>query len=217
MRSFNPSNPPDLSVLEHYNVNRAKQVEVIWQPKYDYQTYAAAGTTKITFFQSTVGTGGTTLADTNMEASGQVPSPKAQLVTGIQVFFDAGNAVAQATAAATAQENWNDVTDVLLGSAYLNFFVGSKDYLTDAPLAKFAQQFCVGGTADSAYTGTNATPLGTIVDYAVGRGRYYAITPVKLPSNQNFNVSLNFPTAIAINTDARIGVILDGFEYRLSQ
>jgi hypothetical protein len=212
-----PFNPPNVDALRNYNVNRAGQVEVIWQPTYDYQTYAAAGATQFTFFQTPIGQGGNTLADTNMEAAGQFPRPKEFLVTGIQVFFDPGNVVA-ANDITAVQENWNDVTDVMLGEGFLDFFIGSKSYLKDAPLAKFTQQFCIDGTANqAAATTTAATDVGPIVDYAVHKGRYYSITPVKLPSNQNFNVTLNFPAVIAVAVDARIGVILDGFQYRLSQ
>ena len=211
-----PYHPPSEAALRNYNVNRPGQVEVIWQPTYDFQTYPLAGTTKLTFFQTTVGASGTTEADTNIEAAGQFPSPKAFLCTGIQVFFEPGNAVSQSQAAAgTALENWNDVSDVMNGSAYLKFFIGSKDYLVDAPLSKFTQQFSLGGVA--AITGAGSVATTDFVDYAVHRGRYYSITPVKIPSNQNFNVSLNFPTAIATETAGRVGVILDGFQYRLSQ
>ncbi len=213
-----PFHPPALDALKAYNVNRPGQVEVIWQPTYEIQAYPAAGAAQITFFQNPVGAGGLTLADTNMESAGQFPRPKEFLITGIQVFFEPGNAVAQASLDATvAQENWNDVSDVMNGEAFLNLFVGSKSYLIDAPLSKFTQQFRLGGVANAAYTGTNAAAIGTAVDYAVHSGRYYSITPVKLPSNQNFNVSLNFPAVIATSVAGRIGVILDGFQYRLSQ
>lgn len=212
-----PFHPPSLQDLREYNVNRAGQVEVIWQPTYEIQAYPAAGSTQITFFQNTVGAGGLTKADTNMEAAGQFPRPKEFLITGIQVFFEPGNVVAQNLGSAV-QENWNDVSDVMNGAGFLNLFIGSKDYLSDAPLSKFTQQFRLGGVANqAAATTTAATDFGPMVDYAVHSGRYYSITPVKLPSNQNFNVSLNFPTAIAVNAAGRIGVILDGFQYRLSQ
>lgn len=213
-----PYHPPSLQALKAYNVNRPGQVEVIWQPTYDFQVYPAAGSSQITFFQTTVGTAGATLATTNMEAAGQFPRPKEFLVTGIQIFFEPGNAVAVGNAAAaTTQENWNDVSDVMNGAAFLRFFIGSKDYLIDTPLSKFTQQFRLGGVADNAATGTNATPVVWFIDYAVHSGKYYSITPTKLPSNQNFNVSLNFPTVIAVSVAAQIGVILDGFQYRLSQ
>ena len=211
-----PFNPPSLDALTGYDVNREGQWEVIWQPLYDIQVYAAAGVTQQTFFQRTVGAAGVTQADTNMEAAGQLPNPKAFLCTGIQVVFIPGNAVSISEAAAgTAQENWNDVEAVMNGNAFLRFFIGSKDYLVDGPLSKFTQQFRLDGEAAIAGAGTVATT--DFVDYATHCGRYYSITPVKLPSNQNFSVSLNFPTAIATNVDATVGVILDGFQYRLSQ
>ncbi len=211
-----PFNPPSLEAIKAYNVNRAGQVEVIWQPTYEIQAYPAAGAAVITFFQNTVGTGGLTQVDTNMEAAGQFPRPKEFLITGIQVFYEPGNVVAQSEATAgTALENWNDVSDVMMGEAFLRLFIGSKDYLIDAPLAKFTQQFRLGGVAN--LTGAGSVATTDFVDYAVHSGRYYSITPVKLPSNQNFNVSLNFPTVIATLTAGRIGVILDGFQYRLSQ
>lgn len=211
-----PYHPPSLGALKAYNVNRPGQVEVIWQPTYDFQVYPAAGTTQITFFQTTVGTAGSTLATTNMEASGQFPRPKEFLVTGIQIFFNPGGAVAQAGIAdGVAQENWNDVSDVMNGAAFLRFFIGSKDYLVDTPLSKFTQQFRLGGVAN--ITGNGSVATTTFIDYAVHSGKYYSITPTKLPSNQNFNVSLNFPVVIATAVDGNIGVLLDGFQYRLSQ
>lgn len=182
----------------------------------DFQVYPALGVTQLTFFQTTVGTAGATLATTNMEAAGQFPRPKEFLVTGIQVFFEPGGAVAQAGIAdGVAQENWNDVSDVMNGAGFLRFFIGSKDYLVDAPLSKFTQQFRLGGVAN--ITGNGSVATTTFIDYAVHSGKYYSITPTKLPSNQNFNVSLNFPTLIPTAVAGNIGVLLDGFQYRLSQ
>ena len=57
------------------------------------------------------------------------------------------------------------------------------------------------------------------IDYAVFTGPVYQITPVRLIPTQNFNVSLNWATAVALpsGVNGRIGVILGGFLYRLSQ
>lgn len=213
-----PYHPPSLGAIRQYNVNREGQNEVIWQPAYDYQTYAAAGAAQFTFFQTTVGSAGTTLADTNIRQSGAFPAPQEFLITGIQVLFTPGNVIAQAGVANTVvQENWNDVNDVMFGNAWLQLFIGSKSYLDDGPLAKFTQQFRLGGVANNAATGTSAAAEAWLIDYAVHGGKYYSITPVKLPTTQNFNVNINFPAAVAINVNGTIGVILDGFLYRLSQ
>lgn len=212
-----PFHPPSLDVLTAYNVNRAGQNEVIWQPTYDYQVYPTTGATQFTFFQTTVGAAGTTLADTNMRANGQFPRPQEFLCTGIQVFFKPGGAINRVSLdTAVVPENWNDVNDVMFGDAWLDFFIGSKSYLDDGPLGKFTQQFGIVGEA--AYYGSTTVDVNkAYTDYARHAGRYYAITPVKLPANQNFNVTLNFPAAITVPAAGVIGVILDGFLYRLSQ
>jgi len=213
-----PYNPPSKAALLGYSVNRDGQNEVIWQPQYDYQAYGAGGATQFTFFQTPIGQGGTTLADTSMKAAGQFPNPTEFLVTGIQVFFRPGNAVARAgLATGIVPENINDVNDILFADSWLELFIGSKPYLDDAPIGKFAMQFGIVGTEALSDSSTAGAVNKTIVDYARHGGRYYAITPVKLTTNQNFAVTINFPTAIAASVAGVIGVILDGFLYRLSQ
>jgi len=202
-----PNRPPSIAALKNYNVNRAGQVEVIWQPTYERQAYLAAGATQLTFFQNTVGAVAGGLSNTNMRAAGQFPRPQEFLITGIQVTFDVGAAVAQAAAAAAT--NWQDAFDVM-NSGNLELFIGSKSYLNDAPLGVFPQQYGITGDAS-----TGAT---TAMDYARPAGKYYSITPVKVPANQNFNVTLNWPEgAVTVTTEGVIGVRLDGFLYRLSQ
>lgn len=202
-----PARPPQISALRQYNVNREGQYEVIWQPLYEYQTYPLAGTTGLTFFQNTVGSVAGGLSTTNMRAAGQMPRPQEFLITGIQVVFEAGTAVAAAAAIPT---NVLDVNTVAT-SGNLELFIGSKAYLNDGPVGAFPQQFGLSIASDQ---GTGA--FGT--NYARTAGKYYAITPVKIPANQNFNVTLNWPEGVqAITVAARIGVRLDGFLYRLSQ
>lgn len=211
----NPANPKALPQLRQYNVNRAGQFEVIWQPTYDYLTYPAAGASEFTFFQRAKGSGGTTFADTNMLQPGAFPRPQEFLVVGIQVYFNPGGPVGFFGAQA-AQENWNDVTDIA-NNGFVQLTVGSKPYLQDAPVGKFSTMFTTDGRADQANASTAAANQLSYVDYARQSGRYYAITPIKIPSNQNFDVQLTFPTVVPIAADGRIGVILDGFLYRLSQ
>lgn len=217
LSSFNPANPPSLQDLQKYSVNRPDQVEVIWQPFYDIQTYAQAGATQMTFFQTPVGQSGSTKANTNMQAAGQFPRPWEFLCTGLQVWFDASAVVSRksATVSGDVLTNVNDVDAIINGSAYLDLFIGSKSYLSDAPLSKFPPQFRL--DQHCAVAGTWTAAVEVVVDFATAAGRYYGITPVRIPANQNFNVTLNFPTAIAVTAAARIAVILDGFLYRLSQ
>ncbi len=204
---LSPARPPNIAALRKYNVNRVNQYEVIWQPLYEYQTYPTTGQTLLTFFQNTVGSIAGGKSTTNVVAAGQLPRPQEFLITGIQVTFEVGAVVAQAAAA--VQSNMQDVFDVS-NSGNLDLFVGSKSYLTDAPIGVFPQQWGI--------QSLNAAGATIASDYSRPIGRYYSITPVKLPANQNFNVTLNWPEGVVtVVTAGVIGVRLDGFLYRLSQ
>jgi hypothetical protein len=201
-----PARPPSIAALKKYNVNRVGNVEVIWQPTYEYQTYLAAGQTQLTFFQNPVGAVAGGLSTTNVRSAGQFPRPQEFLITGIQVTFEVGAAV---SIAAATQTNLQDVFDVT-NSGNLELFIGSKSYLNDAPIGVFPQQWGVGGLTSNGAVQS--------ADYARPVGKYYQITPVKIPANQNFNVTLNWPEGlVTVTTEAIIGVRLDGFLYRLSQ
>ena len=202
-----PARPPNIRALKKYNVNRVDNVEVIWQPTYEYQVYPTTGQTQLTFFQNPVGAIAGGLSTTNVRSAGQFPRPQEFLITGIQVTFEVGAVVGQAAAA--VQSNLQDVFDVS-NSGNLELFIGSKSYLNDAPIGVFPQQWGI--------QNDNSTGATTATDYSRPVGKYYQITPVKIPANQNFNVTLNWPEgAVTVVTAGVIGVRLDGFLYRLSQ
>ncbi|MEE9119412.1 MAG: hypothetical protein V3U02_12575 [Calditrichia bacterium] len=205
--------PPSIKESRKYDVNVKGQIEAIWQPLYHIQAYPAAGQTQFTFFQQPAGQAALTFRDTNMEAAGMLPAPKEMLVTSIELVLFTGQAL---SAAAAIDGNLNDIIAVLGSDAandtggWLEFFIGSKTYLRDAPLMKFPPSFRLGGYADHGTGAFSST-------YSTGAGKLYEITPVKLVANQNFNVTVNFPVATAIVVAGNIGVILNGFQYRLSQ
>lgn len=207
---------PTLDDLQKYNVNRAGQIEGIRQSLYDFQTYAQAGQTSLTFFQIPVGQSNKTLADTNMEAAGALPAPKRFLIESIEIHFFPGNAVS-AFGAQAAAENINDVYDVAK-SGWLDLFIGSKSYLTEAPLGRFPSSSGLGifgAFADASTAGAN---MQSRIDYARFGGKVYQMEPpILLVPTQNFKVTLNWPTAVAINANARIGVVMNGILYRNSQ
>lgn len=213
-RGWRGKNPLPIDQLSQYNPNRAGAVEAIWQPFYDFQTYPTTGQTQLQFFQVQNGSGGKTFADTNMTNQGVFPAPTMFLVTGLQVVFFPGATASQVgTAAARALNNIID-TIAVANSAWLEFSIGSKVYLRDAPIGKFAPNFTVqvfGNINGAGNTGS------ADVQFARAAGRYYDITPFVIPTQQNFLVTLNWPTAQTVVTQGRIGVIMDGFYYRQSQ
>ena len=78
-------------------VTNPNQSEIVRQRFYDYQLYATAGTTQLTFFSAPVGQGVTTalggtagtaktLWDTNLELPNTLPSGKAFMIESIEVL-----------------------------------------------------------------------------------------------------------------------------------
>ncbi len=207
-----------------YAVNRVGDYEVTRQTLYDFQAYGTAGATSFTFFQTPNGQGGKTLADTNMEIAGSLPSPKYFLVESIEIYFFPGvSPVTLGSASALVASNFANDMYALLKAGWLNFFIGSKSYLTEAPIGRFppkAGKLEAGFAAgSSAYASAAATP-SVQMDYAAWVGRPYFVNPqIMLAPTQNFNVTLNFPAAVQTPSgqNGRIGVVLDGLQYRLSQ
>jgi hypothetical protein len=146
-----------------------------------------------------------------MRSAGQIPKGQQFVITSVQVelFLD-GDDIQDA---GDPDQYLRDYHNVMTGSANLQLEIGSKDYLQQGPLNKFPPEQNVDasialGTGNAALEGSS---------YAVGGGNTFNIVPVTLTSNQNFSVTINFDTAIAINADARFGVTLNGYKFRNAQ
>lgn len=200
--------PEFLALAAKYNVNVDGLIEAYWQPAYDTLAYAAAGQTQLVFFQNPVGQGTKTKADTNMVAAGQFPAGQKMLVTDIAIEMLPG----------VARTSLAYVTDIagVEQSGWLEFNIGSKNYLTEAPIGKFPPKHRLDVFAAVSTTNTSST----IQLYnAQERGEIYQITPMAIPPNQNFNVTVNWPTAVALGsgTAGTMRVTLGGFLYRTAQ
>ena len=214
---------PTRAQLSKFSVNRPGW-EAVKQSLYDYQAYAAAGQTNLTFFALPVGQSSKTLSDTNMTLAGQLPKNQEFLIQSIEVFFSptTPTVAAQMPAAFGAQAIAQIINDsYIVGRAgNLTLTIGSKPYLQEAPLGRFPQKaaFTVDGAlADVTTAGAN---LQSRLAFGQWRGRPYLLdaAPLLLPENQNFTVSLAWPEGVqAISNPGRIGVILDGILYRRSQ
>ncbi len=214
------SNAPSIQDLEKYNVNRSGEFEAVRQSLYDFTTYAQAGQTSLTFFQTPIGQSSKTLADTNMELAGQLPNPKMQLVQSIEMLFFPSVLPSQGPIADTNSVFLNDTYKVSK-SGWLEFFIGSKSYLREAPIGRFPPKTKLDGFASVATNLTIGAATQSRDTYAVLSGRPYMVDPwILLKPTQNFNITLNWPTAVALDatdTAARVGIVLDGILYRNSQ
>lgn len=224
---------PNFNQLSQYVVNLPGWEGVKWK-LYDFLPYPAIGTPQLTFFQRAAGSAGVTLSDTNMVASGVLPANQAFLVTSIELLFmpttptPAGPvltnlpaATTQTTAALQAQNIINDVYN-FYSTGNLQFIVGSKPYLIEAPMGKFPPKsnFRMEGAIGVGADSNLAEALADFAGYARMMGRPYYLNPanILLQSQQNFSITLNWPEGNqAITSAARVGCIFDGFLYRRSQ
>ena len=219
-------------------VTNPGQSEIIRQRLYDYQLYANAGTTQLSFFQQPVGSGLTsalggtvgavkTLFDTNMTLGGTLPSGQAFMIESIEVCFfpgsvttantytPIGQSVFNATAAASVAAAANDV-NTFYQSGLLELNILSKNYLRETPLLAFPPK--ANFALDAAVASNSATTAEVALLQARASGRPYYIDPsISLQPAVNFEVVLRFPAAVALTFNARVGVILDGYFMRTSQ
>lgn len=232
---------PNVQTAAQYDVNRIGQAEGVRQSLYDSIIYPNAGQANIVLFQLPQGQGTSSspsnsanakgIWDTNMEAAGQLPSPKAFLVESIELFYLPGSAttaggyvpqVVFAFAASVTQTTnigaaVNDA-NLIMQQGELQFFIGSKSYLDEAPLMRFPPK--VQFTLDASFA-SNSTSLGLVGAASFkNTGRpYYLNPPIFLTPTQNWKISLNFPSAQTTVSGfaGRIISVLDGFLYRNSQ
>lgn len=202
---------PSLADLRSYKVRQSNNVEGIGWSFYDYTSYAQAGQTSLSFFQVPVGQSSKTLADTNMTLAGQLPSGQAFLIESIEVLLFPLFDIGQDTAVDIAPQFSNDVYDFSKsGSLALN--IGSKNYVQEAPLGVFPPKTRLSGYG--ALATTDATQ-SKFIDYTMMSGRPYILrSPYLLESSQNFNITMTWPTAVALSAAARVGVRLEGVLYR---
>lgn len=212
-----------------YAVNRPGEWEGLTQTLYDMTTYAVGGQSSLSFFALPLGQGTTshpgstgpkTKADTNMSLAGSLPAGQFFTIESVEIVILPSTPPGSFGAAAAVTEIGftNDVYAVGR-SGWLELVIGSKTYLTEAPLNRFPPKTRLEGR--SAITSNSATTGLVAIDYACFAGRPYSLrAPVTLESNQNFSLTLNWPNAVALdatNTACRIGVILDGVLYRSVQ
>lgn len=217
------------------------QSEVIKQTLYDFQLYAAAGTNQLSFFQQPIGAGVTTalgavvgstksIADTNMQLAGQLPSGMAYKIESIEVIFLAGSVSTAATytaqalsmfavaAAAAVAAAINDV-NTFYQSGVLELNVLQKNYLRETPLMKFPPKAHLDLSAAVSTNSATVGEVATILAKASGRPYYMDVCPITIKPALAFDVTLKWPGVVATPStfNGRVGVTLDGLMMRASQ
>jgi len=229
---------PTAADFNSRRVTNPSQSEVVRQRFFDYQLYATAGVSQLTFFSSPVGQGLTTavgatagtaktLWDTNLELPNTLPSGKAFMIESIEVIFFPGSVSTantytlvspityNATPAAAVAAQLADVNS-FYQSGLLELNILSKNYLRETPLIAFPPK--ANFNLDVAFSGSGTAENGAVNGRISGRP-YYISPEIALQPAVNFEVVLKWPAAVATPSgfNARVGVILDGYFMRASQ
>lgn len=209
---------PQADAGSFYSVNQIGQREIVWGTLYDYQTYAQAGQTSLTFYQNPIGQSSKTRADTNMTLAGQLPKPQDFITVAVEIDFYPGNLPGRAGIDTDAMlaNHLNDLYAVAK-SGWLEIKVGEKRQVQDGPLGKFPPVHRLSGISSLSDTTTAAATGGVIVDYACMSGQLYTVLPFAIPHGQNFEAVMYWPTAVAVHAAGRIGVNQWGYLYRAIQ
>lgn len=231
---------PTAADFQAARVTNPGQAEVIRQSLYDFQILPGAGSQQLTFFQSPIGQGITssigatagtakTKWDTNMSLGGQLPSGLAMLVESIEVHFAPGSvntantytyktlSVFAAIAAASVTGTVDDFA-VFYRSGILEFNILQKNYLREVPIGRFPPKTGVSLDAGIGSNSATTSEVGAVNARADGRA-YYLEPAISLQPATNFELVLSWPAATALPSgfNARVGVVLDGYQMRASQ
>jgi hypothetical protein len=231
---------PTAADFNSRRVTNASQSEIVRQRFYDYQLYATAGVSQLTFFSAPVGQGLTTalgatagtsktLWDTNLELPNTLPSGKAFMIESIEVHFFPGSVSTANTYTPAKPLEFNTTASATLGgqladvnsfyqSGMLELNVLSKNYLRETPLIAFPPKTVL--NLDAAIASNAAATSTLIVENGRAAGRPYYISPeIALQPAVNFEVILKFPSGVATPSgfNGRVGVILDGYFMRAAQ
>ena len=191
-------------------------VQVIRNTYYSFQTYPTAGSTSFSFFGDVVGQNGVTKFQTNMKRANSF-SQRMFLIKTIRTLFTLPSSTLTA-----ANLSYDDTMLSLLNNIAANgahvfaFQIQDKEYLqVTNPLLYFP--FGSGVIAstpkvEQAVAADQATSYGVI---SPRKDDIFMMDPPQLlESEVTFNMNIDFQTAIPVPVAGRIGMIIDGLEFR---
>jgi hypothetical protein len=176
---------------------RSGMTEIISQPIYHWQDSPVGGFSRMGFFQIPIGLCGTTLADTNMKLPGQMVPSNYFLIRSLQVSISVEG------------KRSSDRAFRLFKQGRVELTIGSKVYLDYCPIGFFPH--CPSDLAALKKTKAfrSIEPVCPLP---------FVFNPrLILEPNQIFCVTLFWKTPVKVRCIKRIGVVLDGELYRVSQ
>lgn len=199
--------------------------DVVWWPLYDSIAYPSAGQGSFAFYSNPIGQGTSsapgagavpkTIYDTNLQIGNQLTSGNEFFMIGSESNFSPGvsNAALPLTVLpgrsnvpTTVGIFANDIWSVGQGGVKTMTVGTDRKYFQDGPLAIFPPSQRLAGFA--AIGATETAGVGLEVTYATWSGELYTMIPVYIQSNQNFTITVAFPTVIP-TPSLQIGRLVD--------
>jgi hypothetical protein len=199
MRKLNPQALARYSQLQQSAGSGKGERNAVDWTQYDYQSYAAAGTTGLTFFNTSGSqkTFDATLATrvSNQVQAGIMDCPL--FITAIAVDF-----ITAVSAPAT------DVLDIIkfYNSGRLAISINDKEIFELAPLGKAGSSYAIAGFVG----GTNGTPISNAY---TSNTPFILNTPLLIDEGLRFKVTMDWAVATTVTTAARCGVNLIGLKF----
>jgi hypothetical protein len=175
-------------------------LEAYHQPYYDTQTYLAAGSGELTYFQTV----SNDRSLSNMEAQGQFPDPKFFRLFGIMCDIILPNAV----------DAWDDMVNLIsVGRPTLALTISDKLY-GPIPLQMCHTSGGIQGFGVAATTVAATTIESQWANNGIQDGGFSHDGAILIPPKIGFSVNVRWGNAQAVANDTLIRIILDGVIYR---
>lgn len=187
---------------------------------YSFVAYPTAGQTSFTFFSTTVGQSNRQL--TNIQRSGHLDNPLIVRAIRTRYFITAQNNNAfNGTDASTL---YSDIVNGFFQVGVMRVIIGSKEWMQiPAPFLYAPPGYGLPKYINAGQQAANVS-RGPYAYLGAGKANAYVVDPpFMIGSDQNFQVTIEFPTGavsviastiVANNTTLYIGVDFDGVEVR---
>lgn len=216
-----PNISPSSAAVDELNARYGTQLtgkdEVIKWPYYDSQAYAAAGQTRLAFYQAVT----TDFDQSNVEQGAAFPAPKKFFLRGLGTFLVGASFPSEtaATAGTTLASRVNDNHEVMT-SGRLTLLIGNKQYLFAAPLGLIPSPVMFNGYSAIALAQAAAADVTSIIanqTNGADRGAFLLDPPLLIDSQINFIVTTEWTAVVAISAATRLFVYMLGQMIRPSQ
>jgi hypothetical protein len=215
---MNTTDPTPLDQQGSLSTVRPGMVNATNEPLYSFNTYASAGQTQLTFFQTVVGSAANGYGDTNMELAGQISAGNQFEARGLEVVFQPGINTGLIQQPEANKLAYGDDVLAAFSLGWVEIYTLNKLYQRMPmwlcpPSTRLNLQSALSDTT------TAAASQRSSVNYGAMAGPAWDLCPFTLQPSMQFKITLNWATAQALPSGVagRIGVVLRGIKYLVAQ